>query len=326
VIIAEHEETLVVGDHRYRLVPVRGDALAPLVPLLAPTFRRRDFNLDWLRRKYGGEFGGVAGFSYLALTERGEAAASCGFLPWPIRFGDRVEIGAQVVDAATHAAHRRRGLFTRLAELAHARCADAGVSFFFAFPHRGGDSYPGFVGKLGYTDIGIHNEFRRPIRTLWAERLARRSGLAGVHRQYVERTFAPLAPRDAIMPNSLVREGWAATERDAAFYGYKTFAGSRVLELDGGRVWLKVRHGFQIGDIEATTPAALERTMNAVEGLAARIGVHQIALHASAGTRCDQFFAGRYPQAPSVAVVHRDVRSKIPPERLRFTLGDLDNF
>jgi hypothetical protein len=43
-------------------------------------------------------------------------------LPWPIRFGDRVEIAAQVVDSAIHADHRRRGFFSCLTELADARC------------------------------------------------------------------------------------------------------------------------------------------------------------------------------------------------------------
>src|SRR5262249_28991583 len=161
-----------------------------------------------LVRKYGGQFGALAGFSYAALTDDGEAVAACGMLPWPIRFGDRVEIAAQVVDAATHADHRRRGLFTRLAELAHARCVEAGAAFFFAFPHRGGDSYPGFVGALGYTDIGLHHEYRHAIMTPWLERVARRTGSSRLYQRYVDRTFADFAPAERRVRNSLVREGF----------------------------------------------------------------------------------------------------------------------
>jgi hypothetical protein len=320
------EETVVAGGTRYRLVPLRGADLAPLVPLLRPTFRRRDFTLDWLRRKYAGEFAGVSGFSYAALTERGEAVAACGMLPWPIRFGDRVEIAAQVVDAATHADHRRRGLFTRLTELAHARCVAAGVSFFFAFPHRGGDSYPGFVGNLGYTDIGLHNEYQCAIRTPWLERVARRTGASGPYRRYVDRAFAPFSRPECSLRNSLAREGFAATDRDKAFFAYKLFAGSRVLELERGRVWLKVRHGIQVGDIDAESEADMEACVRSLERLAVRLGVHRIVLHASRGTQGEQFFTKRYTQAPSVSVVYRNAVSEIPPERLRFTLGDLDNF
>jgi ribosomal protein S18 acetylase RimI-like enzyme len=324
--MSESEEEIVARGTRYRLVPLRGSGLAPLAPLLRPTFRRRDFTLDWLIRKYGGEFGAVGGFSYVALTDDGEAAAACGMLPWPIRFGDRVEIAAQVVDAATHADHRRRGLFTRLTELAHARCVAAGVSFFFAFPHRGGDSYPGFVGALGYTDIGLHNEYQRAIKTPWLERVARRAGASQLYQRYVDRVFADYAPAERTLRNSLVREGFAGTERDDAFFAYKSFAGSRVLQLDRGRVWLKIRHGIQVGDIDAESDADMDACVRSLERLATRLGVHRIVLHASHGTRTERFFANRYSRTPSVSVIHRNVSSEIPPERLRFTLGDLDNF
>src|SRR5262249_52346244 len=155
-------------------------------------------------------------------------------------------------------------------------------------------------------------EYRRPIRTLWAERIARRSGLRGVYRRRVDRVFRELTPDDPILPNSLAREGFAATQRDATFHSYKSFAGSRVLQTDGGRVWLTVRHGIQVGDIEAESPADLERSARALEQLAARLGVHQIVLHGAPATRFQRFFAGRYGETPSVALIHRDVCSQIP--------------
>jgi GNAT superfamily N-acetyltransferase len=310
----------------YRLAVLRGVGLAPLVPFLRATYQRRDFTLDWLTRKYGGTFGGLAGFSYVALTERGEAVASCGMLPWPVQCGARVELAAQVVDVATHPDHRRRGLFRRLTEMAHARCVQNGVSFFIAFPHRNGDSYPGFVGALGYIDAGLQSEFRWPIRTLWAERLARRAGAARPYRWFLERTLRALAPADPVFENSLIREGFAATRRDRSFYAYKAFAGSRVVQLAGGRVWMKIRHGIQIGDIEAESPRDIERTVRALETLALRLGTHQIALHTANNTRLERFLESRYAHGPSVSLVYRNVCSEIPVDQLRFSLGDLDNF
>jgi hypothetical protein len=323
----DHAEEIVVQGAAYRLGLVRRDGLAPLVPFFRQVYRRGDFTLEWLRRKYGGVFGGLEGFSCVALTEEGRAAGSVGILPWPVRWGDRIELAAQVVDAATDARHRRRGLFTRLGDMARDVCERAGVSFLFAFPHPGGDSYPGFMRNLGYTHVGDLVEYRRPIRTVWMERVAGRLGpVRQVYMRHVERTLATLAPGDPVLGNSLLAEGFAGTQRDRAFHAYKSFAGSRVLEVDGGRVWLKLRHGIQVADVEAASDAGLATTAAALERLAGRLGAHRIVLLAPQGTRISRCFAGRFRPHPSVAVVYRNLRSGIPVERLRFTLGDLDNF
>jgi len=301
--------------------------MAPLVPLFLESFRRADFNFEWLKEKYACEYQGIGGFSCVAFTEGGQAAASFGMLPWPIRFGARTEIAAQAVDAATHSEHRRRGLFTRLAEMAREECDAAGVSFVFALPHPQGGSYPGFVRNLGYKHIDDLVEYRLPIRSVWMERVARRVGLLrGLYERHLERTLRENLPVDPVLDNSLLLEGFAATCRDRAFYEYKKFAGNRVLAVDGGRVWLKVRRGLFVGDMEALSGEDMERTVQALEGIAVRLGIDQILIQPSKDTRLSRFFADRFPPHPSLAVVYQNLRSQIPAEKLRFTLGDHDNF
>src|SRR5260370_27079979 len=107
--------------------------MASLVLLFRRVFRGPDCNLDCLDKKYACQYGGVGGFFCVAFTKGGQAVASFGVLPWPIRFGDRTEIAAQVVDAATEEEHRHRGVFTRLAEMAPELCDSAGLPVLFAF-------------------------------------------------------------------------------------------------------------------------------------------------------------------------------------------------
>ncbi len=321
------EKVVEVGGRTYRLACVRGPEMGPLVPLFLESFRRPDFNLDWLKKKYACEYEGIGGFSCVAFTEGGQAAASFGILPWPIRFGDRTEIAGQAVDAATHHEHRRRGLFTRLANMARQVCESAGVSFLFALPHPQGGSYPGFVRNLGYKHIDDLVEYRLPIRTIWMERVARRVGpLHGLYERHLRRTLRSHLPVDSVLDNSLLSEGFAATRRDQAFHDYKAFAGNRVLAVDGGRVWLNISRGLLVGDFEASSEAEMERTVWALEGLAVRLGTHQILIQASKDTRLSRFFADRFPPLPCLAVVYQNLRSQIPAEKLRFTLGDHDNF
>jgi len=321
------EKEVAVRGTTYRLARIRGPEMGPLVPLFREAFGRRDFDLDWLRRKYACEFGGIGGFSCVAFTDGGQAVASFGVLPWPIRYGDRTETAAQAVDAATHHQHRRRGLFTRLAEMARDLCDSAGVSFLFAFPHPQGDSYAGFVRNLGYTHLDDLVEYRLPIRTFWMERVARRVGpLHRLYEQHLQRTLRAYLPIDPVLGNSLLSEGFAATQRDGAFHHYKAFLGNWVLAVDGGRVWLKVMHGLLVADLEASSEAQMDRAVRVLERLAVRLGVHQIVLQSSKGTRFSHFFADRFRAFPCLAIVYRNLRSQIPADKLRFTFGDLDNF
>lgn len=321
------EKTVVARGTTYRLAQIHGPDMAPLVPLFRKVYRRTDFTLDWLKRKYGCSYYPGGGFACVAFTGSGEAVASCGVLPWPIRFGSNGEVAGQLIDAATDREHRHRGLFTELGNMVHSLCDKAGITFMFGFAHPQGNSYPGLTRNLGYAHIGDLVEYRLPIRTVWAERVALHSTrMRRVYDAYARRALGAYVPRDPVLSNSLVAEGFAATDRDADFHAYKSFAGGRVVAVQGGRVWLKVRRGLLIGDLEARSASDMEKTAHALPPLAARLGVHQILFQSSRDTRFSRFFETRWQPLPCLAVIHRNFRSTIPPEKLRFTFGDQDNY
>ncbi len=281
----------------YRLARLGPADMRPLVPFFRDVFHRTDFTLDWLRGKYAAVYDGASAFSCVAFTEQGEVAATFGMLPWPIRFGSHTEVAAQAVDAATHQAHRRRGLFSLLAQMARDECASDGAAFLFAFPHPNGDSYPGFIRNLGYRHLDDLVEYRRSIRTPWIERIAKRAG-GPWHRGYlreVQRVLAPYAASNPVIGNSLIAEGFAASDHTAGFHAHKAFAGNRVLATDGGRVWLKIRHGMLIGDLEATSDRDMDATVRTLEHVATRLGVHEIVFQSSKGTRFSRYFGTRFP-------------------------------
>jgi hypothetical protein len=250
-------------------------------------------------------------------------------LSWPIRFGERTELAAQMVDLATHREHRRRGLFTQLGEMVREICDAAGFSFVFGFADPKGSAFPGWVGRLGYTHLEEVSlvEYAIPVRTLWIERLARRAGALGAfYNRGLERKLKPLLPRDPVLANSFLAEGFAGTDRDVRFFDYKKLLGNQVLAVEGGRVWVKIRRGLIVGDMEAAAQTEIEKTTRALERLAARFGIHQVVFQLSKGTRFSRFFEGRVQVRPGLNFVYLNLRSQILPEKLRFTLGDLDNF
>ena len=313
------------GD-RYRLAVLTGRELSYLLPLFHDVFGRRRFSADWLERKYAVEHGGARGFACAAFAQDGSPAGCVGMLPWPIRLGDRVETAAQIADVATGSVHRGRGLAVRLDELAREVCEAQGVTFIFGFPTE--TAFRIWLSKLGYLHVDDLVVYRIPVRTLWAERAAPRiPALKRFYARYVERTLSAYAPADRVLENTLLRDGFAGTERDRAFYEYKSsFAGSRVVSLGGGRVWLAVRRGLLVGDFEAASSADLERTVRELIELARRLGAHQIVFQASKLTRFSELLPGRFHRSPGLPLIHKNLRSAIPHEKLRFTFGDLDNF
>ena len=311
---------------KYRLAVLRGSELATLLPLFTDAFGSGRFTAEWLERKYACEYDGLRAFCCVAFGEDGMPAGSVGVLPWPARYGDRVEGAGQMVDVATGSAHRGRGLFVRLAELAREVCGDAGLSFLFGFPNEA--AYPIWMNKLGYEHIHDLLEHRLRVRTIWAERVARRvSPLRSPYERYVERTLTTRAVDGRALENSLLRDGFAGIERDDAFFDYKfRFTGSRIVGLDGGRAWLNLQRGLFVGDLEAASNGDFARTARALQHLAARLGTHQILFQASKDTRFSAALGTRFEQTAGLPVIYLNLNSAIPREKLRFTFGDLDNF
>jgi hypothetical protein len=324
--LLDPEKTLRVRGTTYRIVAVQGPEVGSLAPLFRESFGLEFFTPGWLRRKYACEAGGLPAFSCVALA-KGAPVAACGVLPWTVRLGEQVEVGGQIVDVATASEHRRRGLFTHLAQAARDICEAAGVAFVYALPHPDAASYRLFVGSLGYQHLHDLVEYTRPVPTLQAERRARLAALLRPPRERrVKRTLSVLLAAEPVLSNSLVGDGFAGVERGGAFHAYKTaFGGSFVAALDRGRAWLKVDRHLQVGDLEASSDGDLERTMHALVLLAKRLGVHEVRFQASRDTRFDAL-ARHVGTRSGLAAVYRNLSSAIPAERLRFTLGDLDNF
>jgi GNAT superfamily N-acetyltransferase len=105
---------------------------------------------DWLYRENPA---GEAVIWYAATG--GRAPESAGhYIVTPVRVavhGSTVTASVSV-NTVTHPEFRRQGVFVALAERVFEECARRGIAFTYGFPNR--NSLPGFVGRLGFADIG----------------------------------------------------------------------------------------------------------------------------------------------------------------------------
>lgn len=72
----------------------------------------------------------------------------------PMRFKTPREVvgGTLCLNLLTREAYRGQGIFTGLATAVNQACPEQGLDFCYAFPNP--NSYPGFIHKLGFTDLG----------------------------------------------------------------------------------------------------------------------------------------------------------------------------
>jgi len=319
------DATHVSRGATYRLAILHGHEIEVISPLLLEVFGPRGFTPEWVRRKYAWERDGVQAFACVAFADDDRPVAVVGALPWPMRYGEHVELMTQLADCATSPVHQGRGLHVRLVELVHEVSAAAGLTLVFRFSNE--LSFAITTSKLGYTPLDALVEYNRPVRTMWAERVARRAGRDGPYERYLERVIAPYEDPVQPLASSALAEGYAGVERDGAFFDYKkTFGESRVLSLDGAQVWLAVRHGILVGDMTAPSDEELGRGLDALVRLARRIGAHRVLFQASRDIRLSRYLATRLPEARTRHISYFDLGSKIPADALRFTLGDIDTF
>ena len=319
------ETSLTSRGETYRIAVLYGRQIDVISPLLLEVFGPRGFTPDWVRRKYACERDGRRAFACVAFAEQGRPVAAVGALPWPIRYGDRVELATQLADCATSPAHQGRGLHVRLVQLVHEVSAGAGMTFVFRFSND--LSFAITTSKLGYTPLDELAEYHWPIRTVWAERVARRARLGSGYDRHVARVTEPHVDSGAPLASTVLAQGHAGVERDRAFFDYKeAFGGSRILSLADARVWLTVRHGLLVGDMDAGSDAELDRGLDALARLARRLGAHRILFQASPDIRLSRHLSTRLPQARTRHISCFDLSSKIPAGALRFTFGDIDTF
>jgi hypothetical protein len=322
---AVHETRFASRGETYRLAVLYGREIEVISPLLLEVFGPRGFTPEWVRRKYAIDRDGVRAFVCVAFAANGRPVSVVGAWPWPMRYGEHAELATQLADSATSSAHRGRGLHVRLVQLVHEVAAAAGMTFVFRFSNE--LSFAITTSKLGYTPLDDLIEFHPRIHTVWAERVARRTGLGDAYDRRVERIVRPYLDAGPPLASSVLAEGYAGVDRDSAFFDYKkSFGGSRVLNLDGVRVWLTARHGLLVGDMAADSDAELGRGLDALERLARRLGVHRLLFQASPDIRLSRFLRTRFPVVTTRHISCFDLSSRIPRDALRFTLGDIDTF
>jgi hypothetical protein len=307
------------GYHIERLSKLNLNALHKLHQAIYGKSNGIDF-----AKKYDTAYTGVEYVGYVAFNEQKNPIAYYGVIPCFIRHGDQLYLAAQSADTMTHPKYQFKGLFVQLANLTFDLCRDEGISLVFGFPNQ--NSLHGFLVRLKWQMTETLDYYNIPVGIVSFESVSKRIPFLkktyAQYQQYILKDY--LLPRKGI-ENSVFKDEFAGVNRNAHYFNYKTYHDTQVIKIGESLLWIKIKNGFIIGDINCRDED-FDNMMAGVRKLVLKLGLKHIQFHTSHQTRLSALFASRYDATPSFYVLFKDLGSRIPLDKIKFTFADVDTF
>ena len=116
---------------------------------------------EFLRWQYEKNPAGSAVIQLAKDKERDILAGQYVIIPMKLKFQDKVVKGTLSLNTLTKSEYRGQGIFTKLASDIFQYCSENKLAFTYGFPNP--NSYPGFIKKLSFQDLGSVPLLLRPL-------------------------------------------------------------------------------------------------------------------------------------------------------------------
>lgn len=183
--------------NQLRLEPYTPELFEPYRQLVLSEYGEKNdiSSPEYIRWQYQDNPAGPA-YLLMLLTKEGQAAGAYCVIPIRVKIKDTVQTAALSLNTITHKDYRGRGFFTALLAMACENgWSERSLSFIYGFPNP--NSYPGFVRKAQFTDVGKVPLLLKPFsvsKALAAKKINLPAGLVDGLGRWV---FRPVKPRPA---------------------------------------------------------------------------------------------------------------------------------
>ncbi len=279
---------------------------------------------DYFEKKYDTAYTGVEHIGYIAYNDKRAPIGFFGVVPCFIRYEHQLHLAAQSVDTMTHPNYSFKGLFLHLATITLELCREEGIVLVFGFPAQ--STVYSFMMKLKWQMTEMMDCYIVPVSIIPAERWIKKLNFTKkLYHRYQQKILREYVVDTDGVENSILKDGFAGVNRNPHYLKYRGYHKTYVIQIGSSLLWVKVRNGLVIGDIDCK-PQDFDDMMEKLQKLAFKLGVHRILFHTSHQTRLATMFAERYESVPSYYVLFKDLGSKIPLDRVKFTFADIDHF
>ena len=196
---------------------------------------------------------GSAGFEFVGfiaiLRNTGEAVGFYGVFPLKIKVGQTVLPAAVSGDTMTHTAHRKKGLFGRLATMTYEKCKELGIVLIYGFPNH--QSYHGLVHTLGWHHVNDMNDWNLTLRFKISpipKILKFASFLLPIYTRYRHRILKKYSIFNINSFNNSNGDKYGIVFRDSEFITYKKSNERLFIKIEGVVIWLRLSDVLWVGD------------------------------------------------------------------------------
>lgn len=243
-----------------------------------------DPNLDELKRKFNTSSFVEKNVGYIAYSNANEPAAFYGVFPCFMHINGKKTLVCQSGDTMTHANHRRKGLFVKLAQKTYDLCDELGIELVFGFPNE--NSYPGFVKKLAWKHenniycyrIKCQSKFLLLFKKIYINSISSKKQLEVLttnfrnYNSLIDETNNNLIPRDVLMHN------------------YKQYFEKYLIEIRGKLIYLKPSKEYlYVGDIENCSFQEFKKIVNELKKISNKLNIPFLRFNLSSGSKFEIF-------------------------------------
>ncbi len=143
------------------------------------------------------------------------------------------------------------------------------------------------------------------------------------YQQYVLKRLPGITIK--VIENSVFKDGFAGVNRNAHYLKYKTYQNTQVIKIGDALLWIKIKNGLIIGDINCREED-FDNMMDEVKKLAFKLGLKQHPIPYQPSNTLSTLFSARYEAVPSFYVLFKDLGAHIPLDKIKFTYADVDTF
>lgn len=279
----------------------------------------------YFSKKYDTAYTGIEYTGFLAYNLHNLPVAYYGVIPCFLQYDNKVFLAAQSADTMTHPQHRFKGMFVELSIITFDLCRELGIRLIFGFPNQ--QSYHGAINKLGWQMTETMDGFIIPAGGIPFATFANRFGfLKKPYRKYVKYILGKYRTPSKGVTNSVVRDGYGGLLRNDQYLQYKSYSPASVIEVAGAKAWIRVKQSLLIGDMESVNEDNFGKAVARIRSIAVKLGLKQVQFHCSPGTKLHSLFGSQFKPIPSYPVLFQDFGSPVSPQKIKFTLADIDIF
>jgi GNAT superfamily N-acetyltransferase len=279
---------------------------------------------SYLQKKFNTQYTGKTYIAHFAVTSEGRPAAFFCLFPCLIIIDGEKHLAGQSADIITHPDHQRKGLFGKLGKITEELAVKEGINYVFAFPNE--NSFPGFYRSLSWNHQGNFKVFAFKKKHFPIYRILHKLRLKRLYNAYSDFILRKAEPPNGTFKSSDQSGAFNCCYRTDAYFIYKHYNPSFMLNWQGLRIWAKIEGQLIIGDMERADDFSIELIVRKILSLAKALGLEQFTFEVSDESYWHSRFKEIAVPTDGVPIVNKNLVDSNQRLTLAFTSGDADVF